>query len=305
MPAYLSLDKQELNNRVKDARQMLNSCIGCAWECKVNRSKGEFGKCKTGLLARISSYGAHHGEEQPLSGLQGSGTIFFTRCNLKCIYCQNYDISQTDDGKETSASELAMIMLMLQRQGCHNINLVSPSHVVPQIIESISIASENGLNIPIVYNTGGYDSLDSLKLLDGIIDIYMPDMKYADENTAKKYSSIPNYPIVNQTAVKEMHRQVGDLIIDDDGIATKGLLIRHLVLPNSLAGSETIMEFLAGEISIHTYINIMDQYRPVYQANKFKELNRRITKEEYDQAVQSSEQAGLYRFDTRYSYRLI
>jgi putative pyruvate formate lyase activating enzyme len=239
------------------------------------------------------------GEEDPLRGRRGSGTIFFTRCNLRCQYCQNHDISQTDSGYEMKPTEIASIMLELQARGCHNINFVSPSHVVPQILASVLIAAKEGLRLPLVYNTGGYDSMASLKQLDGVIDIYMPDMKYADPTIAKRYSGIPNYPSVNQAAVREMHRQIGDLQLDGRGIATRGLLIRHLVLPENLAGTDLIVHFLAGEISPNTYLNIMDQYRPAYRAHHYPDINRRISVEEYKAAVQMALKAGLRRLDRR------
>jgi putative pyruvate formate lyase activating enzyme len=245
----------------------------------------------------VSSYGSHHGEEKPLRGWGGSGTIFFARCNLHCQYCQNYDISQTDDGEEVEPQELASTMLRLQAAGCHNINLVSPSHVAPQILAAVLVAAQAGLRLPLVYNTGGYDSLSTLKLLDGVVDIYMPDMKYADAGIAEQYSQVPNYPEVNRAAVREMHRQVGDLQIDVNGLATHGLLVRHLVLPGGLAGTAQVVRFLAGEISRATYLNVMDQYRPTYCAEGYPELNRRITREEYRSALRMAQQAGLYRLD--------
>jgi putative pyruvate formate lyase activating enzyme len=245
----------------------------------------------------ISSYGAHMGEEKLLSGWRGSGTIFFNRCNLRCQYCQNHTISQTDDGEPVESQDLAMIMLSLQSTGCHNINLVSPTHFVPQIIAGIWLAAQAGLHLPVVYNTGGYDSLDALELLDGIVDIYMPDMKYASHPTGLKYSKIRNYPQVNQAAVIEMHRRVGDLCLDADGLAYRGLLVRHLVLPNRLAGTAEIVKFLAENISKHTYLNLMDQYYTAFNANRFPRLNRRITSEEYDEAVDLALGAGLSRLD--------
>jgi len=242
------------------------------------------------------------GEEDPLRGWRGSGTIFFSRCNLRCQYCQNFDISQTDAGLEYDTEELAAIMLLLQRQGCHNINFVSPSHVVSQILEGLLLAAQAGLRLPLVYNTGGYDSLESLKLMDGVIDIYMPDMKYTDEATAQKYSGIPNYPQVNQAAVREMHRQVGDLVVNEDGLAQRGLLIRHLVLPNRLAGTQEIIRFVAKEISPNTYLNLMDQYRPAYCAYQYPELSRPINRLEYEEAVEWASGNGLRRLDERRRY---
>jgi putative pyruvate formate lyase activating enzyme len=237
------------------------------------------------------------GEENPLTGARGSGTIFFTRCNLRCQYCQNHDISQTDAGFEITPKQLASMMLDLQERGCHNINFVSPSHVVPQILAGVLIAAQAGLHIPLVYNTGGYDSIAMLQLLEGVIDIYMPDMKYADPKIGQRFSKVPEYPNVNQRVVKEMHRQVGDLQLGENGIAIRGLLARHLVLPNNLAGTDKIVHFLAEKISLNTYINIMDQYRPAFRAFNLSEINRRITQDEYKQAIQWAINAGIKRID--------
>jgi len=247
----------------------------------------------------VASYNPHFGEESPLVGRHGSGTIFFSWCNLRCRFCQNYDISQFGAGEPVEPEELAAMMLRLQGLGCHNINLVSPTHVVPQILAGLYIAAEVGLHIPLVYNTGGYDGLDTLALLDGIVDIYMPDMKYADADIARRYSGIVDYPRHNQAAVREMHRQVSDLVLDPDGIALRGLLVRHLVLPEGLAGTEEIVRFLAEEISKNTYLNLMDQYRPCHQAYELPPLNRRITRAEYEAAVQAAQAAGLNRLDRR------
>lgn len=300
VPSYHTLLKKgELKNRVQAAYQTLSHCTGCAWKCGADRLNGRKGACLTGLKAQINSYGPHHGEEYPLSGWRGSGTIFFSHCNLRCQYCQNFDISQGEDGDEVEPEDLAVIMLELQEIGCHNINLVSPSHVVPQIIASISLAAIAGLNLPIVFNTGGYDSLETLCLLDGIIDIYMPDMKYNSPMIGQHYSKIRNYPQVNRLAVKEMHRQVGDLQLDKNGIAIRGLLVRHLVLPNELAGTAEIVKFLAEEISINTYLNIMNQYRPCYLAYLYPKLNRRISFHEYEEAINLAHVAGLYRLDKK------
>ena len=297
-PAYLKLSQSgELKARVSQAYQNMEDCSVCAWECGVNRLAGKLGVCRTGTVARVSSYGAHLGEEDPLRGWRGSGTLFFTRCNLKCQYCQNHDISQTDNGDEAEPGSIAAMMLELQSAGCHNINFVSPSHVVPQILASVMIAALAGLHLPLVYNTGGYDSLASLQLLDGVIDIYMPDMKYANPQVGLRYSKIRDYPRINQTAVKEMHRQVGDLQINDEGLATRGLLVRHLVLPNNLAGTDKIVRFLAEEISKDTYLNIMDQYRPAYKASQHQALIRNITVAEHQNAVRLALNAGLHRLD--------
>jgi putative pyruvate formate lyase activating enzyme len=297
-PAYLKLfEDGELKARLAQAYQLMERCNLCAWECGVNRLQGKRGVCRTGELARVSSYGPHLGEEDPLRGWRGSGTIFFTRCNLHCQFCQNHEISQTDNGNEVTPQRLAVIMLDLQVAGCHNINLVSPSHVIPQILAGLLIAAEAGLSLPLVYNTGGYDSMAALKLLDGIIDIYMPDMKYASASIGLRYSKVRIYPQVNQAAVKEMHRQVGNLQIDQQGLAQHGLLVRHLVLPNNLAGTQQIVKFLAEEISRDTYLNLMDQYRPEFNAGQFPMLNRPITQSEYQAARRMAFEAGLHRLD--------
>jgi putative pyruvate formate lyase activating enzyme len=251
------------------------------------------------MKAKVASYGPHFGEEDPLRGYQGSGTIFFAWCNLSCQYCQNYDISQRGRGREVEPQELAQMMLSLQEQGCHNVNLVSPTHVTAPILEAVLIGAEAGLHLPLVWNTGGYDSLTTLALLDGMVDIYMPDMKYADSDVGLKYSKVKRYPEVNQAAVKEMHRQVGDLVMDERGIAERGLLVRHLVLPKGLAGTADVARFLAEEVSRETYINIMDQYRPCYRAVDLPPLDRRIRREEFEKANKQAREAGLHRFDKR------
>jgi putative pyruvate formate lyase activating enzyme len=299
-PAYVQLLRSgELRERVAQAYEHLSICDVCARGCKVDRRAGQVGVCRTGERAKVSSYGPHLGEEDPLRGWRGSGTIFFSRCNLKCQYCQNHDISQTEAGYEVEAEGLASIMLELQAQGCHNINFVSPSHVVPQIMAATLVAAEAGLRLPLVYNTGGYDSMAMLELLDGVIDIYMPDMKYSDAEHGRRYSKIANYPQVNQTAVREMHRQVGDLQINEMGLAVRGLLVRHLVLPGNLAGTDEVVRFLATEISPNTYLNLMDQYRPAYKAHNFPELNRRISRDEYKTVGKLARDAGLNRLDER------
>jgi putative pyruvate formate lyase activating enzyme len=301
-PAYLPLLRSgELEQRAAEALSHLACCDLCAWECKVDRRQegGKQGVCRTRRLARVSSYGPHHGEEDPLRGWGGSGTIFFARCNLHCQYCQNADISQTDKGEEAGPQELAAIMLSLQARGCHNINFVSPSHVVAQILEALVIAARAGLAIPLVYNTGGYDSMAALHLLDGVIDIYMPDMKYADARAALHLSKAKDYPAVNRRAVSEMYRQVGDLQLDEDGLAWRGLLVRHLVLPDGLAGTSEVVRFLAEQISPETYLNLMDQYRPAYRARAFPQLARSTTADEYRTAVRLAHEAGLHRLDRR------
>jgi putative pyruvate formate lyase activating enzyme len=299
-PSYLPLlHSGELQRRVEAAYARLAACDICPRHCGADRLAGELGDCHTGELARVSSYGPHHGEEDVLAGWRGSGTIFFTRCNLHCQFCQNADISQTDDGDLVTPAELAAIMLRLQAAGCHNVNLVSPSHVAPQILAAVLIAAQAGLRLPLVYNTGGYDDLATLALLDGVIDIYMPDMKYADAAVGLRYSLAPDYPQVNQAAVKEMHRQVGNLQVDAQGLAVRGLLVRHLVLPNQVAGTQEIARFLAEEISPHTYLNVMAQYRPCYRASRFPELSRPISRAEHRAAVQAALDAGLQRLDRR------
>ena len=300
-PAYLSLARTgELTRRVEQAYAHLASCDLCAQECHLDRHITK-GVCRTGIRAVVSSHGPHHGEESPLSGPPyggyGSGTIFFTWCNLKCQFCQNYEISQLGEGSEAEPEEIAAMMLDLQALGCHNINFVSPSHVVAQILAAVAIAAQAGLRMPLVYNTGGYDSLAALKLLDGVVDIYMPDMKYADARLALRLSKARNYPEVNRLAVKEMHRQVGDLVLDERGIAQRGLLVRHLVMPGGLTGTRQVAHFLAEEVSRDTYLNVMAQYHPCHKASEHPPLNRRITSKEYAEAVTACRAAGLHRFD--------
>jgi len=303
-PAYLELTRSGvLRQRVADALDRLASCDLCARECRANRRDGDVGACESGERAVVASYHAHFGEEDPLVGTWGSGTVFISRCNLQCVYCQNHDISQGGVGRAVEAEDLAAMMLDLQGKGCHNINFVSPSHVVAQILAAVLTAAEAGLRLPLVYNTGGYDSLQTLGLLDGVIDIYMPDMKYADEPEGRKYSGVPDYPAVNRSAVAEMHRQVGDLWLDERGVAQRGLLVRHLVLPGGLAGTAKTARFLAEEVSPNTYVNVMDQYRPSYRSNRYPELDRRISRSEYDRAVAEMNAAGLLRLDMRRSNR--
>ena len=294
--SYIALQKSgELKRRADCANAILASCRVCPRQCQVDRLANELGKCNTGRRAIVSSYGPHFGEEPPLVGHGGSGTIFFAYCNLKCIYCQNYGISQMGQGGEANADKLSTIMLYLQAKGCHNINLVSPTHVVPQILESLVGAAEKGLTLPVVYNSGGYDSVETLQFLDGIVDIYMPDMKYADEKTAKQLSGIDDYPKINRQAIKEMHRQVGDLILNNDGIATRGLLIRHLVLPNGLSGTSRILRFISEEVSRNTYTNIMDQYRPEHKAYDNPELSRPLQTREFQDAMEVAHRYSLNR----------
>jgi putative pyruvate formate lyase activating enzyme len=301
VPAYVSLlESERFAHRVAAAYQHLECCDLCARYCRVNRRMTiEGAVCRTGEQAVVASYGAHHGEEDPLRGWSGSGTIFFSWCNLRCVFCQNWDISQKGAGCRVKPKAIADMMLELQAQGCHNINLVSPSHVVAQIIAATYDAAQRGLRLPLVYNTGGYDSPEALALLDGIVDIYMPDMKYGDSALARKYSKVRDYVEVNQAAVREMHRQVGDLVLDEDGIAQRGLLVRHLVLPGGIAGTEKVLAFLATEISRGTYLNLMDQYRPCYRADEYPELDRPITRVEYRAALDVAARLGLKRLDRR------
>jgi putative pyruvate formate lyase activating enzyme len=300
-PAYLALlASGELGCRAERGREYLKNCVLCGRHCKVDRLKTVRGSiCRIGELARVASYGPHHGEENPLRGERGSGTIFISSCNLLCVFCQNADISQKGVGREVSSEELAAMMLELQSQGCHNINFVSPSHVVAQILAALLIAASNGLNLPLVYNTGGYDSPEALALLDGVIDIYMPDMKYGDSLTAHQYSHVRRYVEVNCAAVKEMHRQVGDLVLDERGVAVRGLLVRHLVLPGGLSDTGRVLKFIAEEISTDTYINLMDQYHPCYRAFDYPPLDRPLEDAEYRRALALASKHGLRRLDNR------
>jgi putative pyruvate formate lyase activating enzyme len=282
---------------VEQGREILRECCLCPRECRVDRLAGQKGKCQVTREVVVSSYGPHFGEEASLVGEHGSGTIFFAYCNLKCTFCQNYTISHLGEGTEVTSDELASMMLSLQAQGCHNINLVSPTHVVPHILAALEIAARKGLSVPLVYNTGGYDSLETLRLLDGIVDIYMPDIKYADARIAEQLSGIKDYPRANQAAVREMHRQVGNLQMDERGVAERGLLVRHLVLPNRLAGTEEVIRFLAQEVSRDTYLNIMAQYHPCYKAFDLPQLSRRITDKEFSEAIELAHRYGLNRLD--------
>jgi putative pyruvate formate lyase activating enzyme len=303
-PGYISLLKTgELASRVERVYQLLNGCRVCPRECGPDRIQDKKGFCRTGFLPQLASYGPHFGEEPPLVGSRGSGTIFFANCNLACEFCQNYDISQCGGGKEVSCGTVADAMIDLQQRGCHNINVVSPSHVVPQLIQSIAIAAGKGLQVPIVYNSGGYDSVESLRLLDGIIDIYMPDAKYGNDEIALLLSQAPHYVDSMKAAIREMHRQVGNLEIHN-GIAIRGMIIRHLVLPQNLAGSDIVLPWIAREVSKDTYVNIMAQYHwpasilPPERFRddpRFRSLLRRITPDEYRFAIQCAEKAGLHR----------
>lgn len=298
-PAYLRLLRSgALAERARLSRQHLENCDLCARYCRVDRRQSIRGAiCRTGQRAVVYSAGPHHGEEACLSGSRGSGTIFFSWCNLRCIFCQNWEIAWQGEGREVSDEELAQMMLRLQAQGCHNINFVTPSHVVAQILAAVKIAAEQGLCLPLVYNTSGYDSPEALALLDGVIDVYMPDMKYGDEKLAHKYSHVRDYVNINQDAVREMHRQVGDLVINAEGLAERGLLVRHLVLPDDISGVQTVLKFVAEEISSDTYLNLMGQYRPCYRAGEHPGLDRPIIRVEFSEALASARRHGLHRLD--------
>jgi putative pyruvate formate lyase activating enzyme len=304
-PAYLkALHEGTLRSKVAAARELLRDCSVCPRLCRVNRLEGETGFCKTGARSIVSSANPHFGEESPLVGSGGSGTIFFSSCNLKCLFCQNFEISHLMEGEELDHAQLGRLMLHLQGIGCHNINFVTPSHVVPQILEAVLWAAENGLRVPLVYNTGGYDSLETLALLDDIVDIYMPDVKSLDPEVCKQLMDAEDYPEVVRRAIKEMHRQVGDLQIDPNGIATRGLLVRHLVMPDGLATTRAAMRFLASDVSRNTYVNIMNQYRPCGRAYEDSRITRSVTRAEYAQALEIAQEEGITRLDERAPFRL-
>jgi len=293
-PSYLSTFKKGLlKDKIETAYNLLHACVLCPRKCGVDRLSGETGLCNTGKLAWVSSYNPHFGEEDPLVGTRGSGTIFFTHCNLLCLFCQNFDISHLGSGQEVSDDQLAGMMLALQNQGCHNINFVSPSHVVPQILSAVAIAASKGLSVPLVFNTGGYDRVETLKLLEGVFDIYMPDFKFWDPQIAESACQAGDYPEVVRRALLEMHRQVGDLQFDGLGIARRGLLIRHLVLPNGLAGTREVMRFIAQKLSPDSYVNIMSQYRPCGRSAEVSGLNSYLTRDEYRLAVQVAKEEGI------------
>ncbi len=293
-PIYLeSFDNGKLSKVIEKTFKLLESCVICPRKCKVNRLKGEKGFCKTALLPKVFSCTPHHGEEPPISGYNGSGTIFFSECNMRCCYCQNFEFSQSGKGTEVEIEKLADYMLRLQDIKCHNINLVTPTHIMPQILKALHIAIPKGLKIPICYNTSGYELPEIIKLLDGIVDIYLPDMRYSDNKSAKKYSFAPDYPSYNQKSIKEMHRQVGIAQIGELGIIKRGMIIRHLVLPNRISGTEKIMKFIAEEISKETYISLMSQYFPCHKVKKTDPIGRRITFEEYQEAQDIMHKYGL------------
>jgi len=297
VPSYRLLTTAEFRERAEHLDAILQDCTACPRQCHVDRTAGETGYCRTGPGPFVASWGPHFGEERPLVGRGGSGTIFFGNCNLGCIFCQNYTISHGGEGREITCEDLAEVMLSLERTGCHNINLVTPTHQTPAIVRAVMIAAERGLSVPLVYNCGGYESIETLRLLDRIVDIYMPDFKYADEGAARRYSDAEDYPEVARNAIREMHRQVGDLVMDERNISIRGLLIRHLVLPGGFAGTERVLQFIAEEISRNTYLNVMDQYHPCYKAGDYPEINRRVTSLEYEQAVACARRMGIKRID--------
>ncbi len=301
-PAYMSLHRTgELARRAREAVASLASCRVCPRDCDVDRLHDQIGVCKTGRYAIVSSYFPHFGEEDCLRGWRGSGTIFFSMCNLRCVFCQNYEISQLGEGREVTPEQLAAMMLELQEMGCHNINLVTPEHVVPQVLEALVIAVEAGLRLPIVYNTSAFDSMHSLRLLDGIVDIYMPDFKFWTPELARRYLKAKHYPEVARRVIKEMHRQVGPLKLDERGLAKRGLLVRHLVMPGYLEETRAILRWLAEEVSPDTYVNIMAQYYPAWKVSSdtYSEINRSITPDEYEEALRIAREVGLWRLDQR------
>ncbi len=293
-PSYrILLEKGLFEDRIDNARRLFSPCILCPRKCKAKRLKGEKGLCRTADELYIASYNLHFGEEPPISGYRGSGTIFFTWCNLRCVYCQNYPISQLGIGRRISIEELAKYMVYLQRKGAHNINLVTPTHYIFQIINAIYIAARNGLSIPIVWNTSGYESREGLSLLSDIVDIYLTDIRYFNNKYALKYSLAPNYKEYVIDAVKLMHDQVGDLVLDNEGIAKKGLIVRHLILPNDISSTKEVLKFIYNEISPYTYISLMNQYFPAYRALEFPEIGRKITKREFEEAVSYVKNIGF------------
>jgi putative pyruvate formate lyase activating enzyme len=298
-PSYLKLYREgKLQDCIDRTQELMKNCSLCPRECHVDRLSRGLGFCRTGEKARVASLHAHFGEESPLVGTGGSGTIFFRSCNLLCYFCQNYDISHDAEGGEVGPRDLADMMLSLQKRGCHNINFVTPSHVVPQILQGLLIAIERGLRVPLVYNTGGYDKVETLKILEDVFDIYMPDFKFWEARWSEQFCKAPDYRKIATAAIKEMHRQVGDLLIDKLGIAEKGLLVRHLVMPNNVANTKEVMTFLAEKISEDTYVNVMDQYHPCGKAMLDPTINRRLTTKEYVEAVRLTREAGIRRMDS-------
>lgn len=296
LPCYLiAKSKGILDERTIQLGARLASCTLCPRQCRVNRLEGALGYCQAPAELIISSVFAHYGEESPLVGVGGSGTIFLTHCNLKCLFCQNYEISMKGEGVQYSHKKLAAAMIDLQQRGCHNINFVTPSHYVPGILQGLSLAIDQGLSIPLVYNCGGYESLEVVKLLDGIVDIYMPDIKFLKPELSDRYCNAPDYPDIVREVLKEMQRQVGDLVMDERGIAQRGLLIRHLVMPSHGQNTKDVLLFIRRELSRDAFVNIMAQYHPCYQASRFQEISRRPTMKEYNEAVQYARDIGLKR----------
>ncbi|MDM8522512.1 radical SAM protein [Desulfococcaceae bacterium HSG8] len=299
-PVYIETFKKGLlAEKIKEASEILETCALCPRVCGVDRLSGEVGVCRTGKDAWVSSCNPHFGEEAPLVGTGGSGTIFFTHCNLMCNFCQNYDISHEGCGEAVSPEDIAKMMLFLQKSGCHNINFVTPTHVVPQILSAIEIAADKGLSVPLVYNTGAYDRAEILEILEGVFDIYMPDFKFWDPEIAKATCDAEDYPETARNALIEMHRQVGDLVTDESGVATRGLLVRHLVLPKGLAGTREVMRFIAQKISTNTYVNIMPQYRPCGRAAEVRELAGYPSRKDFETAIQAAQEEGITRLDSR------
>lgn len=309
IPAYIKTyetEKHLFEEKIDQALQILQNCEVCPRNCRVNRLENKTAVCRTGRYSYVASAFPHFGEEDCLRGWNGSGTIFFSFCNLKCVFCQNFDISWEGNGQIFTPEQLARVMIHLQESGCHNINFVTPEHVVPQVMEAIPIAINMGLRLPIVYNTSAYDSMHSLKLMEGIVDIYMPDFKFWDRELSFFYMAARDYPDIAQAAIREMNRQVGPLRFDDQGLALRGLLVRHLVMPNRVSDTRKICQFIANEISVDTYINIMDQYRPegrvLKKPDKYSEINRRTSSTEYEEALKVAQEVGLYRFDMRWMH---
>ncbi len=304
VPAYMqTYEEGRLREKAKEALELLRSCHVCPRDCEVNRLENKTGVCKSGRLARVTSAFTHFGEEDCLRGWNGSGTIFFAWCNLRCVFCQNFETSQQGDGTEVTPSQLAAIMLRLQSAGCHNINFVTPEHVVPQILEALLLAIDGGLRLPLVYNTSSYDSMDSIRLMDGVVDIYMPDFKLWDSQRSLRYLLARDYPDAARRVVKAMHEQVGELRVDENGLALRGVIVRHLVMPGLLEDTGEIVRWLAGELSPDTYVNVMDQYYPAWKAKteaKFSDINRQIRESEFEQALACAREAGLWRLDRRW-----
>lgn len=304
-PAYLNLSADELQQRVELGLQDLQDCCACPRNCHVNRLENQTRVCHTGRHAIVSSAFPHFGEENCLRGCNGSGTIFFGMCNLRCVFCQNWDISQGKSGRECTGDEIADLMLTLQERGCHNINFVTPEHVVPQVIEAIAAAIPRGLNLPIVYNTSAYDSISSLRLMEGLVDIYMPDFKFWHRESARRYAKAKDYPERAREAILEMQRQVGPLKFNRQGLACRGILVRHLVMPGQADEVAAIFKWLADKVSRDTYVNIMDQYRPEFQVgskkakDSYKDIDRNPDKAELEAARNAAANAGLWRFDCR------